>query len=90
MNGRDRDLIERMMNTLERMQLDEYVEYVNNRKRMIWNNLLYGIVRGLGFTLGFTVLGAAVIVILQSIVVDNIPLIGGFLAEVIRAIEERM
>ena len=90
MTGRDRDLIDRLMGTLERMQLEEYIEYVTNRKRMVWNNLLYGVCRGLGFTLGFTVLGAVVIVFLQSIVVDNIPLIGGFLAEVIRAIEERM
>jgi len=29
-------------------------------------------------------------VLLRTVVVDNIPLIGGFLAEVIRAIEARM
>jgi len=36
------------------------------------------------------VLGALLAVLLRSLVVDNIPLIGGFLAEVIRAIEARM
>ena len=90
MTGRDRELMERMLATLERMRLDDYVEYISNRRRMIWSNILYGICRGLGFTLGFTVLGAMVIVILRSVVVDNIPLIGGFLAEVIRAIDARM
>lgn len=90
MTGRDRELILRLMRLLERMQLDQYIEYVSNKKRMIWNNLLYGICRGLGFTIGFTVLGAAMIVLLQSVFVENIPLIGGFLAEVIRAIEARM
>ena len=58
--------------------------------RMLVNNLLYGIVRGLGFTLGFTVLGALVIVILRNLVTENIPVIGDFLAEVIHAIEKRM
>lgn len=90
MTGRDRELILRLMRLLERMQLDQYIEYVSNKKRMIWNNLLYGICRGLGFTIGFTVLGAVMIVLLQSVFVENIPLIGGFLAEVIRAIEARM
>lgn len=90
MTERESELIQRLTDTLERMQLDEYLEYVSNRRRMILSNLLYGMVRGLGFTLGFTVLGALVIVILQHLVLDNIPMIGGFLAEVIHAIEARM
>jgi len=90
MTQRECELIRRLTDTLERMQLDDYLEYVSNRRRMILNNLLYGVVRGLGFTLGFTVLGALVIVLLRTLVVENIPIIGDFLAEVIHAIEERM
>ena len=90
MTGRDRESIERLMGTLERMRLDEYVEHISNRRRLIMDNVLYGICRGLGFTLGFSVLGALLAVALRSMVVENIPLIGGFLAEVIRAIEARM
>lgn len=84
------DRLEKLAGTLERMRLNEYVEHVLDRKRFFWTNLLYGILRGLGFTLGFTVLGAVVIVLLKNIVVENIPLIGGFLAEVINAIQARM
>lgn len=90
MTGRDRENIDRLIATLERMRLDEYVAHVSNRRRLVWDNLLYGVCRGLGFTLGFSVLGALVAVLLRSVVVDNIPLIGGFLAEVIHAIEARM
>jgi len=90
LTGRDRERMDRLMDTLERMQLEDYLEYVSNRRRMIGQNILYGVCRGLGFTLGFSVLGALLAVLLRSVVVDNIPLIGGFLAEVIRAIEARM
>lgn len=90
MTGRDRENIERLIATLERMRLDEYVAHVSRRGRLILDNLLYGVCRGLGFTLGFSVLGALLAVLLRSVVVDNIPLIGGFLAEVIHAIEARM
>lgn len=90
MTGRDRELIEKLMNTLERMQLGDYVEYVSNRKRMVACNILYGICRGFGFTLGFSVLGAVIIALMRTMFLENIPLIGGFLAEVIRAIETRM
>lgn len=90
MTGRDRDQIDKLIATLERMRLDEYVAHVSRRGRLIWDNLLYGVCRGVGFTLGFSVLGALLAALLRSMVVDNIPLIGGFLAEVIHAIEARM
>ena len=83
MTERECELIQRLTDTLERMHLDEYLEYVSNRRRMIANNLVYGMVRGLGFTIGFTVLGALVIVILKNLFLENIPVIGDFVAEVI-------
>lgn len=90
MKGSDRDLIEKLMGTLERMRLDEYIEHVSNRKRLVWLNLLQGMLRGVGFSFGFTVLGAVMIVLFKNILSDNIPLIGGFIAEVIHEIEARM
>jgi len=90
MKGSDRELILKLMGTLERMRLDEYIEHVQNRKRLIWLNLLQGMLRGVGFSFGFTVLGAAMIVIFKNVLSDNIPLIGGFIAEVIHEIEARM
>lgn len=82
--------LKKLAGTLERMQLDEYVEHISNRRRLIFDNLLYGMLRGFGFTLGFAVLAALCAVILKNIVVENIPVIGGFLAEVINAIQARM
>lgn len=90
MTERECELIQRLTDTLERMHLDDYLEYVSNRRRMLLSNLFYGLARGLGFTLGFTVLGALVIVLLRRLVLENIPVIGDFLAEVIHAIESRM
>jgi len=90
MTERERELIRRLTDTLERMQLDDYLEYVSNRRRMLLNNLFYGIARGLGFAVGFTVLGALVIVLLKNVVLENIPIISDFFAEVIHAIEARM
>ena len=90
MTQRESELIGRLTDTLERMHLDDYLEYVSNRRRLMWNNFLYGIVRGFGFTLGFTVLGALAVVLLRRLVADNLPGIGSFLAEVIHEIEERL
>ena len=90
MNDALEERLERLTGTLERMRLDEYVEYVSNRRRLIFDNLLYGMVRGFGITLGFAVLAALCAVLIKNMVVENIPVIGGFLAEVINAIQARM
>ncbi len=89
MKESERRLIERLIGTLERARLDEYVEYVSNRKRLVLTNLFYGMLRGLGFSLGFTVLGAAAVVLVQHLLSKNIPQIGEYIAEVIDAIEKR-
>ncbi len=86
----EQNLIRRLMSTLERMELDKYVEYVSNRRRMVWMNLFYGMLRGFGFSLGFTVLGAIAVAVIRQIFENHIPEISGFIAEVVNAIEERM
>lgn len=82
--------LERLLNNFERMELEEYLLYVNDRRRLFRNNLLIGMARGLGSAIGFTVLSAVVIVLLQHIVVENIPVIGDFLAEVVRIVQTRL
>lgn len=87
---REYALIQRLTDAMERMRLDDYLKYVGDRRRMMLNQLLSGIMRGLGFMIGFSVLGALTVVLLKNLVSDNLPLIGGFLAEVIHAIEKRL
>ncbi len=79
--------VDKLAGVLERMRLDEYLDRVTNRRRMIWENLLYGMMRGVGYMIGFTVLGALVLVILGRIASNNIPVLGGFLAEVLAEVE---
>jgi len=75
--------VDRLAGVLERMRLDEYLDHVSNRRRLVWNSLLYGMLRGLGFAFGFTVLGAAMMAVLSRIAVKNIPVIGEFLGDVL-------
>lgn len=82
--------VDRLLGSLERMQLEEYLNYVRDWKRLLWVNFVAGLARGLGMAIGFTILGAAAVVLLQRIVVDNIPWIGDFLAEVIRMAQQKL
>lgn len=75
---------------VEHLRLTEYLRHANNLPRLLFTSFIEGIMRGLGFTVGFTILGAVVIAILQRITVDNLPVIGEFLAEVIRLVERNL
>lgn len=85
-----KEQIERFVATLERMQLEEYLRYIENTPRLIRVNFISGLARGVGNAVGFTLLGAILIVILRNVVVDNIPLIGEFLAEVLKVVNARL
>ena len=82
--------IERLATNAEKLRLSEYLQYVSDTKRLLWINFVSGAARGLGFAVGFSILGALLIVLLQRITVDNLPLIGEFLAEVLRVVDRNL
>ncbi len=67
--------------TLEKMRLAEYIAYLNRPGRLLWFNFLVGLVRGLGTALGAGLLAGFAYLVLKRIVVLNLPVIGGFIAE---------
>ncbi|MEF9973564.1 MAG: DUF5665 domain-containing protein [Clostridia bacterium] len=84
------DRLEQVLGRMERMHLEDYLCYISDKKRYAWFVFWTGVLRGLGTAVGFTVLGAALVVILQQVVNHNIPLIGNFLAEVVRVVEKKV
>lgn len=75
---------------LEKMQLTEYMRYLNDVWRLLWVNFLTGLARGFGTAIGFTILGAIAITVLQRVAVDNLPIIGRFLAQVVRIVQDNL
>lgn len=76
--------MERLLASMERMNFEEYLKYVDDRKRQFFVNFMAGVARGLGAAVGFSVLGAMLVVILQRLASTNATGIGGFLVEVVR------
>lgn len=75
---------------MEKMKIAEYVEYINDTKRMLVTNFLAGIARGLGMAIGFTILGALLLYLLRQLVVLNLPLIGDFIAQIVELVNDSM
>ncbi len=85
MTGRDKARVERLTEALESALARE-----GDARRLALRSLISGICRGVGFTIGVSVVSVLLARLLRTLMAQNIPLLGGFLAEVIRAIEARM
>ncbi len=70
-------------------QIEEWKRRECGWKRLM-REMARGAARGIGFSIGFTVLGALLLYILQSIALANLPIIGRFLAELVRIVESNL
>ena len=82
--------LEQVAQRMEQVHLECYLRYVYNWRRRLLMDFLSGIVRGVGFSVGFTVLGALLLYILRNIALANLPVIGEFLAELVRIVEQKL
>ena len=82
-----------VLNNYEKSEFHDFFNYysdISNRKRMIYTSLINGVARGAGYAFGFTVIGAVIIILLQRIAKANLPLIGDFIADIVRIVEYKV
>ena len=82
--------IKKIATLLEDAKLSEYIEMMSNPKRMIKRNFIAGLARGFGMAIGFTILGAIGLYILQKLVLLNLPFLGTFIAEIVKIVQDRL
>ena len=82
--------LELIAQRMEYMHLDAYLRYVQNWKKRLTMDFLSGIVRGIGFSVGFSILGALLIYILRNMALANLPVIGRFFADLVRIVENNL
>ena len=69
------------------MKLAEYVDLLNRPWRLFYINFMSGLYRGLGIAVGFTLLSAVILILLQRLVVLNLPGVSSFIAEIVRLVQ---
>ncbi|HOB87030.1 MAG TPA: DUF5665 domain-containing protein [Bacillota bacterium] len=75
---------------MEKYNIAEYMNLLNDPRRYFAVNFLGGIARGLGVALGATIFAALVLYLMQRLVVLNLPLIGDFIAELVRIVNQQL
>lgn len=82
-----RSRVEYLATIVHGSQFTEYLDLVNDTRKMIVLNFVFGLIRGLGMAIGFTILGALVFYLLKEVVVLNLPVISDFIANIVRLVQ---
>ncbi len=82
--------IEELSRDMERFNLAEYMNMLNDPRRFLFINFMGGVARGFGIALGFTILGALGIWFMQRLVILNLPIIGDFIAELVKIVQRQL
>ncbi|MTI69920.1 MAG: hypothetical protein FH751_06695 [Firmicutes bacterium] len=75
---------------IEKTKIAEYVDILDNKWRLLSINFVAGLARGFGMAVGFTILGALFIYIAQRIITLNLPVIGDFIAELVKIVKQNL
>jgi len=84
------DNIKSLSDTLGKIDLPDLIDVINKPKKMFYSSFVWGLSRGLGMALGFTILGALFLYVLKSLVALNIPLIGSFIADIVKIVQNNL
>lgn len=79
--------IDELNNNFEKSNLVELSYILGSKSEITKRNLLAGVSKGVGIGIGFTLITAIILVILQRIVTLNIPVIGEYIGDIIDIIE---
>ncbi len=85
-----RNRMDEFLAAAERMRLGDYIRFESDRKRRLMDAFFQGIMRGLGAMVGFAVLGAILVWLLQKIAENNLPGISDFVARIVKLVQLRI
>lgn len=84
-----RKLIE-VEHKLERANLAQFMELVQNPVRLIFLNFLGGLARGFGIAIGLTIIASLFLVLLTRLASLNLPVIGKYIADLVRIVNQQL
>jgi len=88
--GYIQEQIQALIDGLKYKEIAEYVQLMNRPVKLIWNNLLSGIARGVGIALGFTVFLVTSLYILRALGALNLPIVGDYIADIVKVVQAQL
>ncbi|HHW08938.1 MAG TPA: hypothetical protein GXX29_03065 [Firmicutes bacterium] len=82
--------LEKNLAAWEKAGMADLVALYENPRRLLWLNFISGISRGFGIAVGFTLIGAVFLLLLARIAALNLPIIGEFIADIARIVQNEL
>ena len=82
--------IDKLALDMEKSRFRDYITYLEKPRKLFFPNFLAGLARGFGASVGFTLLAALLLYVLQKIVRLNLPIIGDFISEIVNIVENNL
>lgn len=82
--------LEGLTQSMEKANVAEFIELYRSPWRLMYLNFLSGLFRGFGLAVGFTAVGALFLYVLGRIAALNLPVVGEFIAEIARIVQEEL
>ncbi len=82
--------LDEFIRAAQRMHLEEYVRFQSDRRARMKDAFYQGIFRGLGAMVGFSIIGALLLYILQVVIKDNLPYISDFIVRLLSMVEGQL
>jgi len=82
--------INELIEGMEKAALAEHIELYRRPRRLFFLNFWAGLMRGFGIAVGFTVVGSVFLIALGRLASLNLPIIGRFIAEIVRIVHETL
>lgn len=79
--------VEKLNDSVEKSRLYEIIEITGNKKKLFIRNFFSGIFKGVGISIGFYIITAIVLILLNYIVKLNIPVIGDYISDIVEIVE---
>lgn len=80
----------KISNDMERTQIADYINLMDRPMKLIWRHFIGGIARGVGSALGWIFFATTLIIILQKLGALNLPIIGDYIADIVRIVQKQM
>ena len=82
--------INELIEGMEKAALAEHIELYRRPRRLLFINFWAGLMRGFGIAVGFSVVGSIFLIGLGRLASLNLPVIGRFIAEIVRIVHETL
>ena len=74
-------------NTLNKNKVLELIEIAGNSRKYLARNFMSGISRGIGIGIGFSIITALIVYVMQKIIRLNIPVLSQYISDIVEIVE---